>query len=232
MLSETRSTVLQSLAQDILNRRRQRPLRVAIDGRTSAGKTTLTDELAMVLGDAGLYVIRASIDDFHRPRVQRHRRGRTSPEGYYDDARDLEAFRRSLLEPLGPGGDRLYRLRSFDLSSDQPVDEAPRTAPAGALLLAEGTFLQRSELADCWDFVVFVDVSEEIAVERGATRDAGALGGLAAARRMHIERYQAAFRLYEASCSPARSADVVIANEDPLRPERHVRATAQPSARR
>lgn len=231
MLSEPRLTVLRSLAQDILDRRLGGPLRVAIDGRTAAGKTTLADELATILRDAGHCVIRASIDDFHRPRVRRHRRGRASPEGYYEDARDLDAFRRLLLEPLGPGGDRLYRLRSFDLSSDQPVEGAPLTAPGDAVLLAEGAFLQRSELADSWDFVAFVDVSEETAIERGAGRDADAFGGLAAARRMHLERYQAAFRLYEASCSPARSADVVIVNEDPLRPERRVRATAQPSPR-
>lgn len=228
--SQTRSAVLRKLAQDVAERRGDRPIRVAIDGRTSAGKTTLSEELAGILREAGHHVIRASIDDFHQPRDQRHRRGRTSPEGYYKDARDLEAFRRLLLQPLGPGGDRLYRFRSFDLTSDQPIDDAPSRAPDDAVLLAEGTFLQRSELVDCWDFVIFVDVSEGVAVERGAARDALALGGLTTSRQVHIERYQGAFRLYEACCSPAQSADVVIRNEDPLRPERRVRIHVPPSA--
>jgi uridine kinase len=54
---------------------------VAIDGPDTAGKTTLADELADALLGRGREVVRASIDDFLRPRDERHRRGPDSPEG-------------------------------------------------------------------------------------------------------------------------------------------------------
>ena len=63
------------------------PARVAIDGRTASGKTTLADEIATVLRRGTRPVLRTSVDGFHRPRAERHRRGRHSAEGYLDDAR-------------------------------------------------------------------------------------------------------------------------------------------------
>ena len=43
------------------------PLRVGIDGRSAAGKTTFAYQLAEVAGRRGWSVVRASIDDFHPP---------------------------------------------------------------------------------------------------------------------------------------------------------------------
>jgi uridine kinase len=190
------------------------PLRVAVDGRTASGKTTLADEVAAVWRAQGRPVVRTSVDGFHRPRVERYQRGRHSPEGYLDDARDWSAIRRVLLDPLGPGGDRQYRTATFDLDRDVPVDQPATIAEPNAAVIVDGTFLQRSELADAWDFVVFVKVSEHVAVSRGASRDAAHLGGAAAAREIHERRYQPAFALYEARCHPEERADLVVWNDD------------------
>ena len=158
------------------------PLRVAVDGRTASGKTILADEVATVLRSRGLQVIRTSVDGFHRPRAERHRRGRHSPEGYLEDARDWGAIRQLLLDPLGPDGDRWYRTATFDLERDEPIAQSAVRAEPSAVAIVDGTFLQRDELADAWDFAVFVEVSESVAVSRGAARDAAHLGGMAAAR--------------------------------------------------
>src|SRR5215831_16372293 len=64
------------------------PTRVAIDGPPAAGKTTLADELAVVLRAQGREVIRATIEGFLFPRAQRYRRGEYSPEGCYFDNHD------------------------------------------------------------------------------------------------------------------------------------------------
>jgi uridine kinase len=63
-----------------------RRVRVAIDGATAAGKTTLGNELAQWLSDAGRVVLRASLDDFKRPRAEAHLYDRVSGEGYYRNA--------------------------------------------------------------------------------------------------------------------------------------------------
>jgi uridine kinase len=213
-----RRQVIGSIAERLEAACAAHPLRVAVDGRTASGKTTLADELADVLRAGGREVIRTSVDGFHRPRVERYRRGRHSPEGYLDDARDWDAVRRLLLDPLGPNGDRWYRTASFDLERDQPIAVPPRLADADSIAIVDGTFLQRAELLDAWDFVLFVEVSEDVALRRGIARDAPHLGGEAAAREMHERRYQPAFTIYDGRCRPRERAHLVVNNHDPSTP--------------
>jgi uridine kinase len=214
----TRAQALAGLAASIAQLPSSWPLRIAIDGRIAAGKTILADELADSISREGRPVIRTSIDGFHRPSAERYARGRHSAQGYYYDSRDHEAVIRLLLAPLGPGGNRRYRAASFDLTNDRPLDEQPNLAPADAVLIVDGTFLQRPELREGWDAVIFVKTAKDIAAPRGIARDAASLGGPQAARRLHAERYGPACDLYERLCAPESSADVVFNNDDPERP--------------
>ena len=91
-----------------------RRLRIAIDGLTAAGKTSLGHELAPRLADRGRPVLRASLDDFKRPWRERHLYDRESGEGYYRNAFDYDAAARLLLEPAGPAGDGVVALCSID----------------------------------------------------------------------------------------------------------------------
>jgi uridine kinase len=178
MASAQRAAALEELASLILGINQSSPTRVAIDGRTASGKTTLADELSKILSVKGRNVIRTSIDGFHRPKIERYARGRFSAEGYYYDARDLQAINTLLLSPLGPDGDRLYRTASFDLDKDEPIEQRPHLAANNAILLVDGTFLQRPELRDGWDLTIFVETSEQVSEQRGIHRDASHLGGL------------------------------------------------------
>ena len=209
----SRAAAITLIATRIFPVRRAHPVRVGVDGRTASGKTTLADELAAELHRRGRAVIRTSVDGFHRAKADRYRQGRLSPEGYLDDARDWQAIGDVLLRPLGPDGNRAYRTETFDLSRDEPVERPTRVAPPDATLIVDGTFLQRPELAGCWDMVVFVDVSEEVAMARGIARDAPDMGGLDAARDAHARRYQPAFDIYEARYRPKSSADIIFCNE-------------------
>ncbi len=150
--------------------------------------------------------------------MDRYRRGRLSAEGYLDDARDWSAMRSLLLEPLGPGGNSYYKTASFDLVRDEPIAQTAMRASRCAILIVDGTFLQRPELVDCWDLVVFVDMMEELAIQRGIMRDAAALGGEDRAAEAHRLRYQAAFALYEERVNPRGRAQLVFCNNDVLAP--------------
>jgi uridine kinase len=160
-------------------------VRVAIDGVDGAGKTTFADELACVLRTQRA-VVRVSADDFHRPRATRYRRGRHSPEGFWLDSFDYARLRADVLDPLGPGGSRLYRRAAHDL--------APEVAPPGAVLVLDGLFLHRDELAGLWDLSVWLEVPFEVTAGRMAAR------------------YVESQRLYIAGCDPASRADFVIEN--------------------
>ena len=66
--------------------------RIAVDGIDAAGKTTLADQLGVLLKAQ-----RVCIDDFLRPEAERYARGVDSPEGYYEDSFDFAAFRAAVL---------------------------------------------------------------------------------------------------------------------------------------
>ena len=188
-----------------------RLLRVAVDRRTAAGKTTLAQEIAASLEGRGRTVILATIDGFHQPRARRYRKGRFSPEGYYQDARDLEAVRTLLLDPLAPGGSLLYAMASFDLGADRAHTPTFIKAAPEDVLVVDGTFLQRPELSDCWDYIIFVDVSEDVARDRFTARGAASVRG-ADATELYKRRYAPAFDLYTAECGPKERADVIWDN--------------------
>ncbi|MEU8773376.1 hypothetical protein [Streptomyces sp. NPDC048606] len=99
-----------------------------MDGITAAGKSTLARALASAVADRGRPAIHVSMDGFHHPRAHRHRRGRDSAVGYYQDAYEFPAFARTVLSPLGPGG-------------DWQIDERPVAAAADTVLIVDGSFL-------------------------------------------------------------------------------------------
>ena len=210
----SRSDVINAIADHLIRLSLGHPVRVAIDGRTASGKTTLSDELAAAVSNRGRPVIRTSIDGFHRPKAERYARGRHSAEGYYFDARDLSAVTKLLLEPLGAGGNRLYRTASFDLDADVSIEQEPKLAEQDAILIVDGTFLQREELRAHWDRAIFVKTSAEVSESRGLRRDMDRLGGEAAAKELYATRYRPAFELYERLSQPENICDMIVDNDD------------------
>jgi uridine kinase len=184
--------------------------RVAVDGVDGAGKTMFGDELALELERLGRPVIRASIDGFHNPREVRYRRGRASPEGFFEDSYDYELLRAFLLDPLGPDGDGRYRAVAFDHRTDSPVAVAASVATVRTVLVLDGIFLHRPELRSYWDFSVFLRASFDVTYPRLAARGDGSADPLAESNRRYLEGQ----RLYLGRCSPEKHASVVIDNND------------------
>jgi uridine kinase len=213
-----RSQLLNYLADRIIEIKRSHPIRVGLDGPDAAGKTTLADELVAPVRGHGRPVIRASIDGFHNPARIRHARGSVSPEGYYYDSFNYGTVTESLLAPLGPDGSRRYCAAAFDYRTDLPVSIETRLAEENAILLFDGVFLLRPELAAYWDFTIFVDASFEVALARAQERDAAFLGSVEEVRRRYEQRYIPGQKLYFAECRPKERAQVVIDNSDPADP--------------
>ena len=183
---------------------------VAVDGVDGAGKTVFADRLAAVLSAAGRTVLRASLDDFHRPRAERHRRGRTSPEGFWLDSYDYAALDRELLAPLGPDGDGWVRTAVHDLVTDRKLTPPPVPAPPGTVLVLDGLFLHRDELAGRFDLSVWLDVPFEVTAARMSVRD----GTPADPDHPALARYVDGQRLYFDACRPWERADLVVDNSD------------------
>ena len=184
--------------------------RVAVDGPDGSGKTAFADNLAAVLRDRGRTVVRVSIDDFHHVRAIRYRRGRDSPSGFWRDSFNYARFQADVLDPFAPGGDRMYRPAAHDLRSDEVLDPPRRPVPPAAILLVDGLFLQRAELAGAWDMTVFLDVPFTETARRMAARD----GTVPDPAHPSMRRYVEAQRLYYAACDPQSQATILIDNTD------------------
>ncbi|MET3769927.1 uridine kinase [Marisediminicola sp. UYEF4] len=173
-----RADTLEALATEILHNYSRGRVLVAVDGDDSAGTARFADDLAAAFRTIGSHVVRSSMDDFMRP--EREARG-SAPDGLYRDAFDYQAFRRVLAHPF----------RSGEPEASSPEQE-PQPVPADAILLVDGVFLNRPELAGLWNYSVWLD--------SGAGR--------------------AANPLYESEAHPRAAAVAIIDNADAEHPRR------------
>ncbi|MBJ7929104.1 uridine kinase [Bacillus toyonensis] len=210
---------MKEIANYILKLNLTHPIRVGVSGITASGKTTFANELAEEIKKRGLPVTRASIDDFHNPRVIRYAKGKESARGYYEDAHDYTAFKERLLKPLGPKGNLQYETISHNLVTDMPVHNEPLLATQNMILIVDGTFLLKKDVAHLFDYKIFIDKDFEIARKRGAERETEAFGSYEKAEKMFLNRYHAACKMYIDEHNPKECVDVVFENskfDDPV----------------
>jgi uridine kinase len=192
------------------------PTRVGLDGRSAAGKTTLADALVdLVQSTTKRPILRASIDDFHRPGHKfRSIREEWTPQSYYDEAYDYIAFRDLVLRPLGPGGDRRVRIAIFDSFHDRPVPERWQCSSEDAILIVDGAFLQHDELRNNWDYLIWLKVDAKTVLARAPARDVAWVGSAEVVERRYRTRVLATHALYESLVDPEGHADAVIDTDD------------------
>lgn len=206
-----RKDVLDALAAEIVSSCGSGRVVVAIDGIDGAGTAQFADDLAATLVATGHSAFRASIDDFHRSRAERHARGADSPEGYYRDSFDYSTFRRVLVEPFRLGGSTAFVTAAFDHRRDAAVPAKWRTGPRDAILVIDGAFLLRPELSELWNYSVWLDVPRDIAEKRMLERDGAT---------EDVERYRGGHDLYLTEASPRTAASAIIDNRDVEHPRR------------
>jgi uridine kinase len=194
-------------------------LRVAIDGRTASGKTTFGDELAAALRLLGRSTLRTSLDDFKKTWRDAKEKGydRTSGEGYYRNAYDFESARELLLKPAGSEGSGQIVLCAHDPLTGQDHRNVFVTSSDEAILIVDSVFAFRPEYNVFWDFRIWIEVSPQVALERGIARDSDA-EGFEAATFVHRYRYGVAEEIYIEEVNPCALADVRIDNTDFARP--------------
>ncbi len=218
-MNESRVALLDRLADKVISLQPDRPTLVAIDGRSAAGKTTFANGLAAAIEHKGRPMLRSSLDNFHPPgHKYRSAARRYTPTSYLAEGYDYATFRRFVLDPLLPGGDRRVRLAFWDSYHDAAVPEQPIDAPADAILVVDGIYLLSPDFRDIWDYAIWVEVDWPTMIARAAERDIAWVGS----REVVIERYQSFWRplheQYEREMQPKQFADLIIHNEEPQAP--------------
>ena len=141
----------------------ERPCVVALDGRSSVGKSTLARQLATLL-DAALL----PGDDFYAGGVEiRH----DSPEARAATCIDWRK-QRSVLKTLRGGCDAHYF--AFDWKAfNNHLEETPTRIPSRSVILFEGVYTARSELRDLVDVRVLLRLEERARISRLLAREGG-----------------------------------------------------------
>jgi hypothetical protein len=176
-------------------------LRVAVDAHPAASPAALADALVDPLRLRGRPVLRVSAEWFLRPASLRFEHGRTDPDAFYEDRLDLAGLRRELLEPLGPDGSGLYLPTLWDPETDRATRAGYEPAPAGAVLILDGTLLLGRKLP--LDLAVHLRLSRSARERRVSPAERWALP---------------AYERYEREANPERTADVLIRFDDPRHP--------------
>jgi uridine kinase len=148
------------LARAIAERARDGFALVAIDGAGGSGKSTLAAEVAARLRSPGQVV---HGDDFYRPMPPRARLLLSPAEGY-DQYVDWQRLRDQVLIPLAAGADARYER--YDWRAGQLAAGEPRRVPRSGVVIVEGVYTARRELARYYDLTAWVDTPRDVCLRR------------------------------------------------------------------
>ncbi|MFF3615080.1 uridine kinase [Streptomyces sp. NPDC002580] len=169
---------------------------IAVDGMGGSGKSTLAAAVAAL---GGAVVVHG--DDFYRPMDAGERAGLTPAQGY-DRYFDWQRLRDEVLTPLTTGRDAAYR--PYDWPSGALATDRTHTVARNGLVLVEGVYTARPELADHYDLVVYVETPPDESMRRLRARgdDHGPIDWEA--------RWRLAEEHYLTTTRPRERADLVI----------------------
>jgi hypothetical protein len=210
-------------------------VRIGVDGALGGDTGPLADAVAAAVAEAGRPVARVRRGDFLRPRSVRLELGpgdlEASWERWYDDG----ALRREVLDPLtaeavavgaaGPaGGARAAGASAMswlpalrDPERDRSVRAARVAAAPGTVLVVDGPYLLRWELADAFDLVVHL-VASPAALARRHGLESGGAGEASSAGAPGVQGLAASWDRYLEETAPGERASYVVRFEDPRHP--------------
>jgi uridine kinase/molybdopterin-guanine dinucleotide biosynthesis protein A len=142
------------------------PVVVAIDGPSCTGKSILATALALRSGAA---VVEG--DDFYRntlPRLSVAQRDQMSDAAVVHAVIDWERLRAEALLPLRARQSATFQ--PYDWNADDGRLAPPKSIPAADVIILEGVYAARPDLADLVDIAVYLGVDPQVRAGRYAER--------------------------------------------------------------
>jgi|GEM_PF-170850 len=185
---------------------------VGIDGLGGAGKSTIVNSLKLQLQKEKYHTYVLHIDDFIHLKHIRYDKSKEEWDCYYNIQWRYDYLVKEILSPVKREDkiDKLIEL--YDKENDGYIKQQI-LIEHGTVLLLEGIFLQRKEIKSYLDFIIYLDVPQEVRLSRVLKRD-GYIGGLKDIKCKYERRYFPAEEKYILDYSPIENADFVVKYEE------------------
>lgn len=200
--------IFEGILHEVKKRKQKdRPLVIGISGIDGAGKTTFANALEKYLNSHKYQTQAIHLDDFHNPKAVRYS-GKNQPENYFNRSFNINLIVEKLLAPILQKAAISTRLTLLDLDSDKFDMEKDYSIDRSTIVIFEGVFLFRKELAHYIDYKIFLDIPFEESKKRAKERDPQAIV------TKYDAKYLPAQVKYLQEYPPPRTADMIIDNTD------------------
>jgi uridine kinase len=173
---------------------------ISIDGAGGSGKSTLAGAVAGTLaGISDAAIVHG--DDFYRPMPPGDRL-LLGPQDGYQRYFDWQRLRDQVLIPLASGAAAEYQR--YDWATRQLAAGEWHRVPRAGVVIVEGVYTARPELAGYYDLTVWVEAPREVCLRRLADRGHDHGPG------NWNERWRAAEEHYAAATRPGARLDLTV----------------------
>lgn len=191
---------------------------VAIDGADCSGKTTLANELMNMLIARGRRAIVIHGDDFINPRRIREKQGQKTAMGFYEDFWAFRTLIEKILIPI-----RQMQIVDFLLARINPWDDSVDTEihyiiNPSDIIIVEGVYLLRPDYQGLFDYIVHLNISEDLVIKRALIRDLSQYENTDIIRDLYEAQIIPAYKIYASECNPYERANIIVDNSIPENP--------------
>ncbi|HDR7659994.1 uridine kinase family protein [Bacillus wiedmannii] len=167
---------------------------IGVDGCGGAGKSTLANKIKSKFSTVTI----VHMDDFYLPSSQiinEHPMNKSIGADF-----DWKRLLQEVLDPISNGIEGCYKR--YDWETDSLAET--HTVPAIGIVIIEGVYATRQELAEMYDLKIWVNCPRETRIKRGIARDGEP------ARDMWENNWMVAEDMYVESHKPHEFADFII----------------------
>jgi HAD superfamily hydrolase (TIGR01549 family) len=205
---DKRLSIFQRIEEEIRQcKSADKPFVVGVTGIDAAGKTRFAGDLERYLAFHDYKIQMVHLDDFHNPRAVRYS-GENPAENYYDLSFNLDSLLNDLLRPLREHSEYTVSLPVLNLETDAYDREKEYRFDRETIVIMEGVFLFRKELAPHIDYTIYLDIAYEESLARGQARNTSDISA------KYASKYHAAQKKYLAEYPPEKQADIILDNSN------------------